>query len=82
MAPYSSQQSKRDGAIHFAKVFRVSSGPSAIPVCRGAKLDYMLTTLLTTYRIYARTIRSLAHRGRVLETILKAEAWRPATGGS
>src|SRR6516165_4713717 len=35
--------------------------------------DYISTTLLTTYRDYARTIPSLAHRGASPETILKAE---------
>jgi hypothetical protein len=43
--------------------------------------DYRSTTLLTTYRAYARWIRSLAHRGASPETILKAERGVASCGG-
>src|SRR5260221_13207810 len=43
--------------------------------------DYISTTLLTTYRAYARWIRSLAHRGPSPETILKAERGVASRGG-
>src|SRR5260370_33530059 len=43
--------------------------------------DYISTTLLTTYRAYARWIRSLAHRGASPETLLKAEQGLASGGG-
>src|SRR5215831_13092480 len=61
------------GNVSFPSLRRAFAHDSELP------RDYRSTTLLTTKRIRAREIPSLAHRGASPETSRRrSEAWRPA----